>query len=166
MKIPEQTKQEAEAAFERANICFQKMENDLAFKELFEAIRLDPTYVKEQVDKNRERMFKEIEKIEDSIPADNKNNSMAEALSQEEIDHLLTATNENELKSEDLRPQADIRKIKLYDFKRPDKLAGEPLDVMANGALIAHGEAMVIDENFGVRITKIIRTTDARRPLT
>ena len=39
-----------------------------------------------------------------------------------------------------------------------DKLAGEPLDVKANGVLIAKGEAVVIDENFGVRITEIIGT--------
>jgi len=41
-----------------------------------------------------------------------------------------------------------------------DKLAGEPLDVMANGILIAHGEAVVIDGNFGVRIMEIIGTPD------
>jgi flagellar motor switch protein FliM len=37
-----------------------------------------------------------------------------------------------------------------------DKLAGEPLDVKANGVLIAKGEAVVIDENFGVRITETL----------
>jgi len=39
-----------------------------------------------------------------------------------------------------------------------DKLAGEPVDVKANGVLIAYGEVVVIDESFGVRITKIIGT--------
>jgi len=39
-----------------------------------------------------------------------------------------------------------------------DKLAGEPLDVKANGVLIAKGEAVVIDENFGVRIIETIGT--------
>jgi len=39
-----------------------------------------------------------------------------------------------------------------------DKLAGEPVDVMANGVPIAKGEVVVIDENFGVRITEIIET--------
>ena len=39
-----------------------------------------------------------------------------------------------------------------------DKLAGEPADVMANGVLIAKGELVVIDENFGVRIIEIIGT--------
>ncbi|GBU28628.1 flagellar motor switch protein FliM [Treponema sp. R8-4-B8] len=37
-----------------------------------------------------------------------------------------------------------------------DTLAGQPLDVKANGILIATGEAVVIDENFGVRITEFI----------
>ena len=37
-----------------------------------------------------------------------------------------------------------------------DKMAGEPVDILVNGKLIAHGEVVVIDENFGVRITDII----------
>jgi len=37
-----------------------------------------------------------------------------------------------------------------------DKLAGEPLDVMVNGRLIAKGEVVIINENFGVRITDVI----------
>lgn len=37
-----------------------------------------------------------------------------------------------------------------------DKLAGEPVDVLVNGKIIAKGEVVVIDESFGVRITDII----------
>jgi flagellar motor switch protein FliN/FliY len=37
-----------------------------------------------------------------------------------------------------------------------DKLTGEPVDVLVNGKLIARGEVVVIDENFGVRITEIV----------
>jgi flagellar motor switch protein FliN/FliY len=37
-----------------------------------------------------------------------------------------------------------------------DKLAGEPVDVLVNGKLIAKGEVVVIDENFGVRVTEIV----------
>lgn len=37
-----------------------------------------------------------------------------------------------------------------------DKLTGEPVDVLVNGRLIARGEVVVIDENFGVRITEIV----------
>ena len=37
-----------------------------------------------------------------------------------------------------------------------DKLTDEPLEIMLNGKLIATGEVVVINENFGVRINKII----------
>ena len=36
-----------------------------------------------------------------------------------------------------------------------DRLAGEPVDIMVNGKYLAKGEVVVIDENFGVRITDI-----------
>lgn len=41
-----------------------------------------------------------------------------------------------------------------------DKLAGEPVDVLVNGKLIAKGEVVVIEENFGVRITEIVNHID------
>ncbi len=41
-----------------------------------------------------------------------------------------------------------------------DKLAGEPVDLMVNGKLIAKGEVVVIDENYGIRITAIISPMD------
>ncbi len=37
-----------------------------------------------------------------------------------------------------------------------DKLAGEPVDVLVNGKLVARGEVVVIDENFGIRVTEIV----------
>ncbi|OIJ17844.1 flagellar motor switch phosphatase FliY [Anaerobacillus alkalidiazotrophicus] len=40
-----------------------------------------------------------------------------------------------------------------------DKLAGEPVDILVNSKLIAKGEVVVIDENFGVRVTDIISQT-------
>ena len=46
-----------------------------------------------------------------------------------------------------------------------DKLAGEPVDVKANGVLIAKGEVVVIDENFGVRITEILDTSGISKQL-
>lgn len=36
------------------------------------------------------------------------------------------------------------------------KLAGEPLDVLVNGRLIARGEAVIVGEKFGVRITEVV----------
>ncbi|MEL6868222.1 MAG: flagellar motor switch protein FliN [Pseudomonadota bacterium] len=37
-----------------------------------------------------------------------------------------------------------------------DRAAGEPLDVMVNGTLVAHGEIVVVDGQFGVRLTDVI----------
>jgi flagellar motor switch protein FliM len=52
---------------------------------------------------------------------------VTEVLSQEEIDQLLTAINAGETEPEDFRPAADTRKIKIYDFKRPDKFSKEQI---------------------------------------
>lgn len=41
-----------------------------------------------------------------------------------------------------------------------DKLAGEPVDILVNKKLIAQGEVVVIDENFGVRVTDVISQSD------
>lgn len=46
-----------------------------------------------------------------------------------------------------------------------DRLAGEPLDVLVNGTLIAHGEVVVVNEKFGVRLTDIISTADRIKKL-
>lgn len=42
-----------------------------------------------------------------------------------------------------------------------DRLAGEPLDIVVHGKLLAKGEVVVVDENFGIRITSIV-DPDAR----
>ena len=41
-----------------------------------------------------------------------------------------------------------------------DKLAGDPIDIMVNGKFVARGEVVVIDENFGIKITDIINVED------
>ncbi len=41
-----------------------------------------------------------------------------------------------------------------------DKSAGEPVDVLVNGRLMAHGEVVVIEDNFGVRITEIVNPNE------
>jgi flagellar motor switch protein FliN len=46
-----------------------------------------------------------------------------------------------------------------------DKLAGEPVDILVNDRLIAKGEVVVIDENFGVRVTDIISQSDRLKKL-
>jgi flagellar motor switch protein FliN len=46
-----------------------------------------------------------------------------------------------------------------------DKLAGEPVDILVNNKLVAKGEVVVIDENFGVRVTDIISQSDRIKKL-
>lgn len=40
-----------------------------------------------------------------------------------------------------------------------NKLAGEPVDVLVNGKLVARGEVVVIEESFGIRVTEIVKNT-------
>ena len=41
-----------------------------------------------------------------------------------------------------------------------DRLAGEPMDVLVNGTLVAHGEVVVVNEKFGIRLTDVISPAD------
>jgi flagellar motor switch protein FliN/FliY len=41
-----------------------------------------------------------------------------------------------------------------------DRLAGEPMDVLVNGTLIAQGEVVVVNDKFGVRLTDVISPAD------
>jgi flagellar motor switch protein FliN/FliY len=41
-----------------------------------------------------------------------------------------------------------------------DRLAGEPLDVLVNGTLIAHAEVVVVNEKYGIRLTDIISASE------
>jgi len=46
-----------------------------------------------------------------------------------------------------------------------DRLAGEPLNVKVNGTLIAHGEVVVVNEKFGIRLTDIISPAERVKKL-
>jgi len=46
-----------------------------------------------------------------------------------------------------------------------DRLAGEPLDVLVNGTLIAHGEVVVVNEQFGIRLTDVISPSERIKKL-
>lgn len=46
-----------------------------------------------------------------------------------------------------------------------DRLAGEPMDVIVNGTLIAHGEVVVVNEKFGVRLTDVISAAERVKKL-
>ena len=46
-----------------------------------------------------------------------------------------------------------------------DRLAGEPLDILVNGTLIAHGEVVVVNEKFGIRMTDVISPSERIKKL-
>ena len=46
-----------------------------------------------------------------------------------------------------------------------DRLAGEPMDVLVNGTLIAHGEVVVVNDKFGIRLTDVISPAERVKKL-
>ncbi len=46
-----------------------------------------------------------------------------------------------------------------------DRMAGEPLDVLVNGTLIAHGEVVVVNDKFGIRMTDVISPSERIKKL-
>ncbi|WP_241521065.1 flagellar motor switch protein FliN [Kineobactrum sediminis] len=46
-----------------------------------------------------------------------------------------------------------------------DRVAGEPLDVFVNGTLVAHGEVVVVNEKFGIRLTDVISPSERVKKL-
>ncbi|WP_164215468.1 flagellar motor switch phosphatase FliY [Virgibacillus sp. YIM 98842] len=59
----------------------------------------------------------------------------------------------------------DILDLSAGSIIELDKLAGEPVDILVNQKLIAKGEVVVIDENFGVRVTDIVSQSDRLKKL-
>jgi len=50
----------------------------------------------------------------------------------------------------------DLLKLNHGSVIELEKIAGEPLDVHVNGTLIAHGEVVVVNEKFGIRLTDVL----------
>lgn len=63
------------------------------------------------------------------------------------------------------RSVKDILELTAGSIIELDKLAGEPVDILVNSRLVAKGEVVVIDENFGVRVTDIISQSDRIKKL-
>ncbi|OCA83827.1 flagellar motor switch phosphatase FliY [Bacillus wudalianchiensis] len=63
------------------------------------------------------------------------------------------------------RSVKDILDLTAGSIIELDKLAGEPVDILVNSRLVAKGEVVVIEENFGVRITDILSQSDRLRNL-
>ena len=57
-------------------------------------------------------------------------------------------------------PIGDLLQLAQGSIVELAKLAGEPLDVLVHGKLVARGEAVVINDQFGVRLTDIVSPTE------
>ncbi len=54
----------------------------------------------------------------------------------------------------------DLLKLNQGSVVELDRLAGDSLDVLVNGTLIAHGEVVVVDDKFGIRLTDIVSPSE------
>ena len=62
-------------------------------------------------------------------------------------------------------PIEDILELTRGSVIELNRVAGEPVDLYANGKMIAKGEVVVIEDNFGLRITSIVSPADRLRGL-
>jgi len=73
---------------------------------------------------------------------------MTDVLSEDEIDQLLTAINNGDTEPEDFRPASGSRKIKIYDFKRPDKFS---MDQLRNISMMHENFARLITSSISAK---------------
>ncbi|WP_037469707.1 flagellar motor switch protein FliN [Shewanella marina] len=59
----------------------------------------------------------------------------------------------------------DLLQLNQGSVVELDRAAGEALDVMVNGTLIAHGEVVVVNDKFGIRLTDVISQTERIKKL-
>ena len=105
--------------------------------------------VEEKISKENETEEKEAstEKIEKKPDSNAVNNLRV----LENIDVKLTVEVGNtEIKIRDLLRLNEGSVVEL------DRLAGEPLDILANGTMIAKGEVVMVGERFGIRLTEVV----------
>ena len=110
----------------------------------------------EKIEKtNTEAEKPNMEKTESSETTDNVAKSETSAVNNlrvlENIDVKLTVEVGNtEIKIRDLLRLNEGSVVEL------DRLAGEPLDILANGTMIAKGEVVMVGERFGIRLTEVV----------
>jgi flagellar motor switch protein FliN len=62
-------------------------------------------------------------------------------------------------------PIRNLLKLNQGSVVELERDAGEPLDVFVNGTLIAHGEVVVVNEKFGIRLTDVVSPAERLRNL-
>ncbi|WP_456380688.1 flagellar motor switch protein FliN [Thiolapillus sp.] len=59
----------------------------------------------------------------------------------------------------------ELMRLNRGSVVKLDRLAGEPMDVLVNGTLIAHGEVVVVNDKFGIRLLDVISPTERVKKL-
>ncbi|WP_456406897.1 flagellar motor switch protein FliN [Thiolapillus sp.] len=59
----------------------------------------------------------------------------------------------------------ELMRLNRGSVVKLDRLAGEPMDVLVNGTLIAHGEVVVVNEKFGIRLLDVISPAERVKKL-
>ncbi len=59
----------------------------------------------------------------------------------------------------------ELMELKRGSVVKFDRLAGEPMDVLVNGTLVAHGEVVVVNDKFGIRLIDVISPAERVRKL-
>lgn len=60
---------------------------------------------------------------------------------------------------------SDLLKLNQGSVVELDRFAGEPMDITVNGTLIAHGEVVVVNEKFGIRLTDVVSPAERVKKL-
>lgn len=59
----------------------------------------------------------------------------------------------------------DLLQLSQGSILELDRMAGEPLDVLVNGVPVARGEVVVVNDNFGLRLTEVVSPRERMEPL-
>jgi flagellar motor switch protein FliN len=121
---------------------------------------IEPVEEAEAVDDVRAAIFQEVQKQQEKSPA---------AGSSEDLNLDVILDVPVTLSMEIGRTQINIRNLLQLNqgsVVELDRFAGEPLDVLVNGTLVAHGEVVVINEKFGIRLTDVISVSERVKRLT
>ena len=105
----------------------------------------------------------------ESSPEDDANNQVKDKKNEENVTEKVWSTGANNLRvleNIDVKLTVEVgnTEIKIRDLLRLnegsvvelDRLAGEPLDILANGTMIAKGEVVMVGERFGIRLTEVV----------
>ena len=105
----------------------------------------------------------ELDELEDTS-SENKTSMTPEELSRLDsiLDIPVTISMEVGRSKINIRNLLQLNQGSVVELER---IAGEPLDVLVNGTLIAHGEVVVVNDKFGIRLTDVISQTERIKKL-